>query len=227
MKTKKFTGDRIFDFVNVTVILLITIIILVPLLNVLASSFSGSTALAEGGFIFFPKEWSLDNYRAVFKDTSIWKAFFISVAKTVIGVVTHVFFCAMVAFALSKKDLRGRKLYTVMGIITMFFSGGMIPTYLLMKQLGLLNNFMVYILPQLFSYYDKEEKLVFFQKKIETEGHSPRGMHGYLDSLKEKIRSFDREKAEQELYGIFGLIRQEPYISINVLRRNFMDILRW
>ena len=65
MKTKKFTGDRIFDFVNVTVILLITIIILVPLLNVLASSFSGSTALAEGGFIFFPKEWSLDNYRAV------------------------------------------------------------------------------------------------------------------------------------------------------------------
>ena len=57
------------------------------------------------------------------------------------------------------------------------------------------------------------------------EGHSPRGMHGYLDSLKEKIRSFDREKVEQELYGIFGLIRQEPYVSINVLRRNFMDIL--
>ena len=78
---------------------------------------------------------------------------------------------------------------------------------------------------QLFSYYDKEEKLVFFQKKIETEGHSPRGMHGYLDSLKEKIRSFDREKTEQELHGIFGLIRQESYISINVLRRNFMDIL--
>ena len=62
---------------------------------------------------------------------------------------------------------------------------------------------------------------MFFQKKIETEGHSPRGMHGYLDSLKEKIRSFDREKVEQELYGIFGLIRQEPYVSINVLRRNF------
>ena len=94
---------------NVTVILLITIIILVPLLNVLASSFSGSTALAEGGFIFFPKEWSLDNYRAVFKDTSIWKAFFISVAKTVIGVVTHVFFCAMVAFALSKKGFKRKK----------------------------------------------------------------------------------------------------------------------
>ena len=71
----------------------------------------------------------------------------------------------------------------------------------------------------------RELYMVLFQKKIETEGHSPRGMHGYLDSLKEKIRSFDREKTEQELHGIFGLIRQESYISINVLRRNFMDIL--
>jgi len=162
-KTKRYTGDRIFDFVNTAIILILTVLILVPLLNVVASSFAGSTALAEGGFIFFPKEWSLDNYRAVFKDTSIWQAFLISVAKTVLGVVTHVFFCAMVAFALSKRDLRGRKLYTVMGIITMFFSGGMIPTYLLMKQLGLLNNFMVYILPQLFSYYDVVILMNFFR----------------------------------------------------------------
>ena len=165
-KTKRYTGDRIFDFVNTAIILILTVLILVPLLNVVASSFAGSTALAEGGFIFFPKEWSLDNYRAVFKDTSIWQAFLISVAKTVLGVVTHVFFCAMVAFALSKRDLRGRKLYTVMGIITMFFSGGMIPTYLLMKQLGLLNNFMVYILPQLFSYYDVVILMNFFSQVL-------------------------------------------------------------
>ena len=62
---------------------------------------------------------------------------------------------------------------------------------------------------QLFSYYDKEEKLVFFQKKIETEGHSPRGMHGYLDSLKRRFEVLTEKKVEQELYGIFGLIRQE------------------
>lgn len=163
-RTKKMTGDRLFNLINTIIILLITIIILVPLLNVVASSFAGNRALAEGGFIFFPKEWSLDNYEAVFKDTSIWKAFGISVAKTVIGVVTHVFFCAMVAYALSKRDLRGRKFYTVMGVITMFFSGGMIPTYLLMKDLGLLDNFMVYILPQLFSYYDVVILMNFFRQ---------------------------------------------------------------
>lgn len=168
MKRKKMTGDRVFNLINTTVILLITIIILVPLLNVVASSFAGSTALAEGGFIFFPKEWTLDNYRAVFKDTSIWKAFVISVAKTLIGVVTHVFFCAMVAYALSKRNLRGRKFYTVMGVITMFFSGGMIPTYLLMKQLHLLNNFWVYILPQLFSYYDVVILMNFFRQVPES-----------------------------------------------------------
>lgn len=158
------TGDRMFDIVNTILILIITIIILVPLLNVVASSFAESRALAEGNFIFFPGKWSLDNYRAVFKDTSIWKAFGISVAKTLIGVVTHVFFCAMVAYALSKRNLRGRKLYTVMGVITMFFSGGMIPTYLLMKQLGLLNSFWVYILPQLFSYYDVVILMNFFRQ---------------------------------------------------------------
>ena len=107
----------------------------------------------------------------------------------------------------------GRELY--MGI----FEGCMEKTADLVRAAAMAEQI------QLFSYYDKEEKLVFFQKKIETEGHSPRGIHGYLDSLKEKIRSFDREKVEQELYGIFGLIRQEPYVSINVLRRNFMDIL--
>ncbi len=70
----------------------------------------------------------------------------------------------MVAYGLSKRDLKFRKLYTVMGVITLFFSGGMIPTYLLMKKLGLLNNFLVYILPQLFSYYDVVILMNFFRQ---------------------------------------------------------------
>ncbi|MBQ6889314.1 MAG: carbohydrate ABC transporter permease [Lachnospiraceae bacterium] len=164
LKVKKPTGNQIFNFFNITLITLITIIILGPILNVVASSFADSKTLAEGKFIFFPDSVTLDNYKAVFKDESIWRAFFISVAKTLIGVVTHVFFCSMVAYGLSKRDLRGRKLYTVMGVVTLFFSGGMIPTYLLMKELGLLNNFMVYILPQLFSYYDVVILMNFFRQ---------------------------------------------------------------
>lgn len=164
IKQNKVSESRVFDFINNFILVLIAVIIVVPLWNIVVSSFSSGRALAEGGYIFLPKEFSLENYRTVLRDGSIWAAYVISVAKTLIGVVTHVFFCSMVAYGLSKRDLRGRKFYTAMGVITMFFSGGMIPTYLLMKQLGLLDNFMVYILPQLFSYYDVVILMNFFRQ---------------------------------------------------------------
>ncbi|WP_035794653.1 carbohydrate ABC transporter permease [Butyrivibrio sp. WCD3002] len=161
MKIKRINP---FIAIDSTLVCLISVVILAPVLNIFASSFASNRVLAEGNFIFFPKELTLDNYIAVFKDVTIWHAYLISVLKTVIGVVTHVFFCSMVAFGLSKRDLKFRNLYTVMGVITLFFSGGMIPTYLLMKKLGLLNNFMVYILPQLFSYYDVVILMNFFRQ---------------------------------------------------------------
>nr|WP_234489584.1 carbohydrate ABC transporter permease [Paenibacillus cellulositrophicus] len=164
MKAAKGDLDsKIFDTINIILLVVFTIIIVVPLWNVVVSSFSSGRALAEGGFIFWPKELSLENYQAVFRDTGIWQAFFISVAKTVIGVITHVFFCAMVGYGLSKKYVRGRKFYVAMGVITMFFSGGMIPTYLLIKSLGLLNTFWVYIIPALLSFYDVIILMNFFR----------------------------------------------------------------
>lgn len=166
MNLKAAKGDldsKIFDTINIILLVVFTMIIVVPLWNVVVSSFSSGRALAEGGFIFWPKELSLENYQAVFRDTGIWQAFFISAAKTVIGVITHVFFCAMVGYGLSKKYVRGRKFYVAMGVITMFFSGGMIPTYLLIKSLGLLNTFWVYIIPALLSFYDVIILMNFFR----------------------------------------------------------------
>ncbi|MGG6314256.1 carbohydrate ABC transporter permease [Paenibacillus macerans] len=162
-RVKQDLDGRIFDTVNTTVLILFTIVIVIPLWNVIISSFSSGRSLAEGGFIFWPKEFSMENYQAVFRDETIWQSFMISVLKTVIGVVTHVFFCAMIGYGLSKTHVRGRKLYVAMGVITMFFSGGMIPTYLLIKSLGLLNSFWVYIIPALFSYYDVVILMNFFR----------------------------------------------------------------
>ncbi len=159
---KVVRDEQIFNTINMVLITIFTLLILVPLLNVLSSSFAGNTALAEGNFILIPSEWSLNNYRAVFHDSSIWLSFVVSFLKTFVGVVTHVFFCAMVAYGLSKKQLKLRRFYKAMGLVTMFFGGGMVPTYLLMKRLGLLNNFAVYILPQLFSYYDVIILINFF-----------------------------------------------------------------
>ncbi|KRM27310.1 hypothetical protein FC91_GL002655 [Schleiferilactobacillus harbinensis DSM 16991] len=163
-RVRETKGTRVFNVVNIIILSLFTLIIVVPLWNIVISSFASSTALSNGNFIFWPQQLSLDNYRAVFRDPGLWRSFFISFAKTAVGVITHTLFCAIVAYPLSKRRLRGRKLYSTMGIITMFFSGGMIPTYLLIKSLGMLDTFWVYIIPSLFSYYDVIILMNFFRQ---------------------------------------------------------------
>lgn len=165
---KQDIDSRLFNLFNVILMVIFTLIIIVPVWNVVISSFSSGKSLADGGFAFWPKEFSLENYAAVFSDNSIWQAFFISVAKTVIGASTHVLFCAIVAYGYSKKHLKGRKLYSAIGIVTMFFGGGMVPTYLLMKSLGLLNSFWVYIIPALFSFFDVIILMNFFRSIPES-----------------------------------------------------------
>lgn len=160
----RMNGDRVFNGIIKIILVILTVIIVFPLWNVVVNSFSSATAVAEGKNLFWTSDFSIDNYKAVFRDDTIWQAFVISILKTVIGVCGHVFFCSMVAYGMSKSYLKGRKLYTVMGVITLFFSGGIIPTYLLIKQLGMLNSFWVYIIPALFSYYDMIILMNFFRQ---------------------------------------------------------------
>ncbi|MCC4045823.1 carbohydrate ABC transporter permease [Enterococcus gallinarum] len=155
--------SKIFSFINILLLLVFTIVIIVPVWNIVASSFASSDALAKGDFVFWPSEIATDNYRKVLGDASMWQALLISIGKTAIGVFAHTAFCAIMAYALSKRNLKGRGLYSTMGIITMFFSGGMIPTYLLIKSLNLLNTFWVYIIPALLSYYDVIILMNFFR----------------------------------------------------------------
>lgn len=166
MKRKIMKNDkegRLFDLINVVILTAFSILIIVPLWNVVVGSFSSGQALARGNYVFWPSEWSLQNYRQVLSDSNIINAFFISTSKTLLGVLTHVFFCAMVAYPMSKSYLKGRQLYSTMGIITMFFGGGMIPTYLLIRSLGLINSYWVYIIPMLLSYYDVIILMNFFR----------------------------------------------------------------
>ncbi|WP_130859053.1 carbohydrate ABC transporter permease [Gracilibacillus phocaeensis] len=163
-KKKEIVEDKIFNIVNVTFLSIFTIIIFYPIWNIVVQSFSSVDSLANFGLRLWPKEFTLDSYKLVFNDATIWNAFIISVLKTVIGVVTHVFFTAMVAYGMSKSHIFGRNIYTALGIGTLFFSGGIIPTYLLMRGLGLLDSFWVYILPSLFSYYDMIIMMNFFRE---------------------------------------------------------------
>ena len=132
--------NKVFNIINTTLLVLFALIIIVPIWNIIVTSVSGTSAMSSSGMVLVPQDFTLENYKKVLTDESIPRALLISVLKTVIGAFTHVAFCSMVAYALSKTNLMGRSVYTMMGVITMYFSGGMIPTYLLIKSLGLLDT---------------------------------------------------------------------------------------
>lgn len=160
---RKTKGEAIFDIVNNIIMLFICFITLYPIWYVLINAFNDGTDAMQGGIYWWPRMFSLENFMAVFDSPGIMLAMWITVAKTLIGVVCHVFFTAMVAYAFSRKNLIGGKLYILMGTITLFFGGGLIPTFLLIKDLHLLDNFLVYIIPVLFSFFDLIILMTFFR----------------------------------------------------------------
>jgi putative aldouronate transport system permease protein len=161
---RKTKSEAIFDLVNNLLMLCICFLTLYPIWYVLINSFNDGKDAMLGGIYWLPRKFSLQNYEAVFASPGIMQAMWITVAKTAVGVVAHVFFTAMVAYALSRKDLVGGKFYILMGTVTMFFGGGLIPTYLLIRDLHLLENFLVYIIPVLFSFFDLIIFMTFFRE---------------------------------------------------------------
>jgi len=160
----RLRSEKIFDWFNMLVMLLICFATLYPVWYVLINSLNEGTDAMRGGIYWLPRVFSLESYTTVFKNDGLMTAFGITVAKTVLGTFIHVFFTAMVAYAVSQRELAGRKLYLIIGTITMFFSGGLIPQYLLLRDLHLLDTFWVYIIPAMFSFFDLIIFMTFFRE---------------------------------------------------------------
>jgi putative aldouronate transport system permease protein len=128
------------------------------------NSFNDAHDAMLGGIYWWPRKFSLENYKAVFADNTVLQAFKVTFGKTILGTVTNIFFTAMVAYPLSKSNLIGRKYYMALGTITMFFAGGLIPTFILFKKLSLLNNFLVYIIPAAFNFFNLLIFINFFRE---------------------------------------------------------------
>lgn len=156
--------ERIFNIVNYSIMVLLIIIILYPVWYVLLLSFNEGIDAAKGGIYFFPRKFSLANFKIVFENAGIVRSFAVTIVRTLVGVCTHVLFTATVAYGLSKTKLVGRKLFLTMGVITMFFNGGLIPTFLLIKGLGMLDNFWVYIIPTMFNFFELIIFISFFRE---------------------------------------------------------------
>lgn len=161
-------GEKIFNVFNIIFMLFFVSLIIFPLINIIALSFNDGYDAMKGGIYLLPRKFSLVNYETILKDSTIYRAFGITVAKTLIGVAGHLIVTGFAAYAMSKPTLLGRKLFIRMGVITMFFSGGMIPTFLVIKSVGLANSFWVYIIPVLFSFYDMIILMNFFRNLPES-----------------------------------------------------------
>lgn len=141
-------------FFNVIFMLLLVIITLYPFLNMLAITFSDGVAVLTGQVNIIPKNFTLGNYKVVLSSDNIWSSFGVSVAKTLLGTVAQLTVTALAAYALSKKNLPGRSAFIMYLYIPSVISGGMIPSFIVVRSLGLMNSFWVYIIPSLFGFFN-------------------------------------------------------------------------
>ena len=150
-KVRMSTFDRVVSVVPYLVVTLPCLTILLPYLNVLALSLNDGKDAARGGVYFWPRVWTLDNYREVFKDGSIIRAYRITIARTLVGTLMSLIVTTLAAYALNQTELPGREIITFLFTFTMLFGGGTIPTYIQYKEIGILDTFWVYVIPPLVS----------------------------------------------------------------------------
>ncbi|MBQ7793650.1 MAG: carbohydrate ABC transporter permease [Clostridia bacterium] len=148
------TGEKIFQIFNYIFLTLLAICCLYPFLYTLTISLSTAAEAAKSGFHIYPKEISLEAYKVVLSNESLGIAYLNTIGRTVIGTVLALVVTTLYAYALSRRQMPCKKFFTMYLLFTMLFSGGTIPTYLIIKNLGLLDNRLVYILPSAISAYN-------------------------------------------------------------------------
>jgi len=140
-------GERIFGVINRSVMLLLTVAMIYPFWYLVMASLSDPKLTALGGLYLWPKGFSWDAYIAVLGDASFWSGFRVSVIVTVAGTAIGTFLTATTAYAISKKRLQGRMAVSFFILFTMLFNGGLVPNYLLLKELHMLDTLWALIVP--------------------------------------------------------------------------------
>lgn len=166
---------------NYILLTLLLVIVLYPIIYIISCSFSSGSALMAGRVRLFPVEFTLDSYKAVFKYGSIWSGYRNSILYTVVGTLISIVFTLFAAYPLSRDDFRGKKLFTGLFLFTMMFSGGLIPTYLLIRNLRLIDTMWAVVLPGAVSAYNMIVARTFFKQTIPKELMEAAEMDGCSD----------------------------------------------
>ncbi|UJF32396.1 carbohydrate ABC transporter permease [Paenibacillus hexagrammi] len=162
-------SDIGFDVLNYTVLTVIALLVIYPLYFVFIASFSDPSAVLNGEMWILPKGVTLEGYMRLFKESSIWIGYKNTILYTTVGTTINVLLTLLAGYALSRKDLYGRQVIMLYLLVTMFFSGGLIPTYLVVKKLHLVNTMWALILPKAVSLFNIIIARTFFQETIPIE----------------------------------------------------------
>ncbi|QJC53935.1 carbohydrate ABC transporter permease [Paenibacillus albicereus] len=162
-------GDRIFLAVNYVYLLIALVIVAYPVLYMLSASISSPQAVGSGEMWLFPKGITFEGYERVFQDNRIWSGYANTILYTVAGTLVSLAVTLPAAYALARRDFVGRNFFMAMFMVTMFFGGGLVPSYLLVKDLGMINTIWAIILPGAASIYNIIVTRTFFMSTIPRE----------------------------------------------------------
>ena len=166
---KKISQDKVVYFINYILLALLLVIELYPLIYIVSCSFSSGDALMAGKVRFLPVAPTLDSYKAVFEYSSIWVGYSNSLLYTLVGTFISITLTLFAAYPLSRDDFKGKKILMGIFLFTMMFSGGLIPSYLLVKNLGLIDTMWAIILPGSVSAYNVIVARTYFKQTIPKE----------------------------------------------------------
>lgn len=159
---KKINEDMVVNAVVYILLAFIGIVTLYPFYYTLICSFNDGLDLMKGGVYLWPRKFTLNNYKLFISDADWRNAFFLSVLRTVVGTLFCTGFTSMFSYALSRNNLMFKKGYRFLVVFTMYFSGGLIPYYVLLRSLGLLNTFWVYVIPGMVNAFFVMDRNQFF-----------------------------------------------------------------
>ncbi len=168
-KIQLSTDDKIFYFVVNFLLALLTLSVLYPLIYIVSASFSDGSALLSGKVWLYPVDFSVEGYSEILKNKNIWIGYGNTIFYTVIATSLNVFFTMVAAYPLSRRNLPYKGIIMFLFTFTMFFNGGMIPNYMLMRDLNIINTRIVMILPGLISVYNLIIARTFIQNSIPYE----------------------------------------------------------
>ncbi|GLO67903.1 carbohydrate ABC transporter permease [Oceanobacillus kimchii] len=159
-------SDKAFDRLNILFVSIITIIIIYPLIFVLSASISDPQAVNTGKMWLWPVDITFDGFQRVFQNDAIWTGYKNTIIYTIVGVLVHLFVLLPAAYALSRKELLGKKLWLWFILFTMLFNGGLIPTYLVVRNLQMLDTMWAIVIPGVVGAWSILVARTFFQQTI-------------------------------------------------------------